>query len=212
MICHETENETFTWTNINSQVSFEPLTHCHLIYIHFPQAVSLVLVMFIPVIARRTDSWTCLISRYTLTQLQKKGTQFREENNAKSTGDGEECWHQNIFSKTGAHEICFWYILSVWRTDLCMWGKHENSCSQLRIQEALHYFSHVGTISGNVLGMGRSQHFALMSEDAEAGPGKVLPRTVPAMSGDEPWLYSDCTHQTWGTFANSENQMVLETV
>lgn len=40
----------------------------------------------------------------------------------------------------------------------------------------------------------------------------MLPHTVPAMSGVEPWLYSDCTHQTLGIFANSENQMALETV
>lgn len=68
MTCHEPGSKTFTWININSQVKFELLPHCHLIHVHFPQAMSLVLVMFIPVIARR-DSW---INRHTLTLLQKK--------------------------------------------------------------------------------------------------------------------------------------------
>lgn len=88
MICHGTGNKTYTWINIHLQVSFEHLPCCHLIHVHFPQAMSLVLVMFIPVIIRRMDSWTCLISRHTLIQLQKKATQFREEN-AKIAGDGE---------------------------------------------------------------------------------------------------------------------------
>lgn len=79
---------------------------------------------------------------------------------------------------------------------LCMWGKHKNRCFQLRIQEDLRYFSHVGTILGMILSMGRSCHFALMSEDMEAELEKVLPRMVPAMSGDKQWLYGDCTHQS----------------
>lgn len=52
----------------------------------------------------------------------------------------------------------------------------------------MHYLSHVGTILGTVLNTGRSWHFALMSENVEAELGKVLPLTVPAMTGDEPWL------------------------
>lgn len=101
---------------VQTWISFESLPHCHLIYGHIPQTMSLILVMFTSVIARR-DFSTCLISRHTLTQLQKKGTQFREENNAKVTGDGEKCGHQNVFSKTGVHERCFWYVLSLFHTD-----------------------------------------------------------------------------------------------
>jgi len=42
---------------------------------------------------------------------------------------------------------------------LCRGGKHENRHSQLRIQEGLCCFGHVGTVSEMVLGMGRSWHF-----------------------------------------------------
>lgn len=100
----------------------------------------------------------------------------------------------------------FWY--SVYPE----WVKHENRCSQLRIQEAFCCFSWNGTIiSEMVLAMEGSWDLVLMSEGTKAGRGKVLPHPSPARSGDEPWLCGDCTHWTWGTFANSDNQIVLET-
>lgn len=76
------------------------------------------------------------------------------------------------------------------------WVKHENRCSQLRMQEALCYLSWSGTISGMVLGMERSWHSVLMSEGIKAGQRSVLPHTSPARSGDEPQLYDDCMHWT----------------
>lgn len=61
-----------------------------------------------------------------------------------------------------------------------------------------------------LLGMERSWHLVLMSEGTKEGWGKVLPHTSPARPGDEPRRCGNCTHWTWGTFANNKNQMVLE--
>lgn len=65
---------------------------------------------------------------------------------------------------------------------------------------------------GMVLGMERSWHLVLMSEGTKTGQRKVLPHTSPTKSGDEPQLCGGCMHWTRGSFANSDNQMVLETI
>lgn len=108
--------------------------------------------------------------------------------------DGEEYYQQNIFPKTGPQNICFWCIPSVSHTDDACEAKPEKSQFQLRIQEALHDLGHDVTNLVTVLGMRKSWHFALTSEDTDTGLGNLLTHTFPAISGDEPYLYSYCTH------------------
>lgn len=53
MVSHETGNKTYIWTEVNSQVSLDPLPDCYLTTVHFSQATSPVIVLFIPVVARK---------------------------------------------------------------------------------------------------------------------------------------------------------------
>lgn len=90
----------------------------------------------------------------------------------------------------------FWCILSVSHTDCACEAKPENSHFQLKIQKVLHDLGHDVTNLVTALGVRKSWHFALTPEDADTGLGNLLPHTFPAVSGDEPHLYSYCTHQT----------------